>query len=665
MAKNLIIIESPGKISKFSQYLGKDYVVKATIGHLFDLPEKKLGIDLKKDFTTEFVLDTDKKHVIQEILNEAKKSERIFIATDSDREGSAIGHFVYSYLIQNGIPKNKIRRAKTNSITKPEILKAIENACDISEEKDLVEAFLARRITDRICGYKTSYGVKQATGGASAGRTQSSGLRILSKLEKEILDFIPIIYWPVEAELLTKSKEKILASIKEPKALEISTKSEVEKIISTFKKGPIKVSKYEIKTASVKPYPPFTTSSLQQAGSSYLGFSPDKTMSVAQSLYQAGKITYHRSDSTNIVTPFISAIRTHIENNFDKKYLPEKQNYYVSKVKNAQEAHEAVRVTDLNDEKCGMGIDENKLYQLIYKRTIASQMSNAEYERRSAEFSCDKYILSANGSKELFDGFRKVWDFSSSEDKYLPDLKVGDIVDGISFTTEEKQTSPPSRYSESSFVKALEDLGIGRPSTFASIIKTLKDRKYIETKGKAITVTELGLKVDEFLVKSNFCFIDLGFTSNLEDKLDEISNGKINKTTVLTEFWERLKSDIENSKKIKNDNSITDYDCKKCDGKLLKKFSKWGPFYACDKCKTIYNIADDGSPVEKIQAEKIESEINCPNCGEKLLVKTSKKGNTYLSCRNWKDVPCSGFYDLKGVKMDFSKKKKFYKKKKE
>jgi len=675
MAKYLVIIESPGKIKKFNQYLSKDYKVIASIGHLLDLPDNKFGVNLKKDFECEIEVDPDKEHVIKEILTEAKKADTVYMATDGDREGSLISWNIYNYLIDNGVNKDKFKRAKAYSITKPAIEEAINNATSIDADLDLIHAAQARRILDRIVGFRASFPVQQATGGKSAGRTQSSGLRILADREKEIQSFIPEIYWPIEAELLTDSKEKIVAQIKSPKPLDIKTQDEANTIIGTFKKGPIKVSDYSIETYKANPYAPFTTSSLQQAASSFLGFSPDKTMKVAQSLYETGKISYHRSDSTVIVSSFVDSIRSYISGNFEVGYISKSTNVFKTASKNAQEAHEAVRPTDINLTDCvGSGIDEVKLYELIWRRTVASQMSPAEYEKRSAEFSCGKYVLSATGSKEKFDGFRKVWKYTNSEDRYLPDLKVGDTVVGIDFKTEKKETKPPSRFSEASIVSELEKNGIGRPSTYAAILSTLKDRKYIEVSGKSIKVCDLGMKVIDFMVKTDFCFINTDFTSKMEDNLDEISNGKMNKTELLTKYWDRLKADILNAKTVKTKGSVTEFDCPLCGTKMVKKHSKFGEFFGCGnypECKHISKIGKDGKPLEKSEAKEpvVESSTECPNCGELLVVRKSKKGNSkYLGCRNWKDPKCQGFYDFEtGKKMDFSKSKgkKWTKKKKE
>lgn len=662
MSKYLVIIEAPGKVKKFQSILGKDYKVLSTKGHFKDLPEKKLGINIKKDFEPTYEIDSSKENLVKNIIDEAKKSEIVYLFTDGDREGEYI-----SYHVAETLPGNiKCKRAVSFSITKDAIKKAINDSGDINY--NLVNAAEARRILDRLVGYKCSFPVKQATGGVSAGRTQSTGLRVLAEREKEIQDFIPVIYWPIEAELLTENKEKILAIIKDPKPLDISSKEEADKIISVLKKGPIKVSKYDVKNVNISPYAPFTTSTLQQAASSILGFSPKKTMSAAQNLYSNGLCTYHRTDSTNIVPEFIDSIRSYISSNFDNKYLEKTANTFSNKSKNAQEAHEACRVTEVGTlQATGLGMDEAKLYKLIWKRTVASQMSKAQYERRSAEFSCDKYILSASGSKELFDGFKKVWDYNTSDDKYLPDLKIGDIVDGIDFKTEKKETKPPSRYSEASFIKELEKRGIGRPSTFASIPATLLARDYIEINNKSIHVKELGMTVCDFMKKVNFCFIDYNFTSEMESYLDDISNGKYDKVKLLSEYWERLKEDIENAKNIKKENSKTGFTCPQCGGELLKKHSKFGSFYGCEnfsnkenKCDYTAKIGEDGSPIEKEKKEIKYSDYDCPKCEKKMVEREGKYG-TFYGCQQY--PKCQGMRDKDGNPVE-SKKKKWAKKKK-
>jgi DNA topoisomerase I len=641
MAKFLVIQESFTKSKKTKAYLGKDYNCMASVGHVIDLPAKKISVDIKNNFTPSYEVMPDKKKVLNDILKAAKKVDTVYLMSDPDREGEAIAWHISTHLPAG----TKFKRAKTNSITKKAVKDAIDNAADI--DMDLVDAYEARRILDRLCGYKCSFLVKQATGGASAGRTQSSGLRILAEREKEIKSFIPVIYWPVETELLTDKHEKIIALIKTPKPLDISTKKEAEEIINTLKTKDILVSKYDVKTEKAKPYAPFTTSTLQQSASSFLGFSPDRTMKAAQKLYEVGAITYHRTDSVSIVSNFVDSTVDYIKNNYKKDYLPSKKNFYKAKSKNAQEAHEAIRPTDvLVKEWIGSGSDEAKIYKMVWKRVVASQMSPAIYERRSAEFKCQKYVLSANGSKEMFDGFRLVWDYSDISDKFLPDLKIGDKVILIDAKTEKKQTKPPTRFSEASFIKELEKMGIGRPSTYATIPKTLKARGYVEVgKGKSIVTTDLGIGVSDFLIKADFCFIDLKFTSSMEDELDEVSNGNSAKLAVLDKFWTRLKKDIDNANGLKKKINLTDYDCPKCKSKLSLKHSKFGKFYGCSgypNCKYTAKISKDGKPIEKEKKEIVYSDHKCPKCKSKMIERKSKYGkffgcSTYPKCKGMRD----------------------------
>lgn len=651
----LIIIESPGKIHSYNKYLGKEYKIVASYGHIFDLPVKKISIDIKHDFEPTFEVMSDKKDTFNQIKKLADKAEIIYVMTDPDREGSGIGWNIAEHLSKSAI----IKRAKTQEITKNSIIKAIDNACDMDVEKPLVDAFLARRILDRLVGYRASYPVKQATGGPSAGRVQSAALRFLAEREKEIQSFIPKKYWDITAELVTQKLEKIIAKIKIPDKLEITSEKQAQEICDTLKKDQIVVSLFEKRNESVKPYAPFTTSTLQQSASSFLGWSPKKTMQVAQSLYEASFITYMRTDSRHIVPEVVDQIRS-VVTGYGSKYLPGKKLVYASG-KLSQEAHEAIRPTDVNNSSGPVDTDESKLYRMIWKRTISSQMTDAEFIRSKAEFTCQKYILDARGSKRIFDGWQKVWDYGSQDDVYLPELVVEEQVKALDVLAEAKETKPPARYSEASMVKKMEQLGIGRPSTYAATIETLKNRKYITTKGKAIDVTELGVRVSDFMVAADFCFVDLGFTSSMENHLDAIAENKETKLQVLTEFWDRLKHDLANAKGKKQELSKSGFKCK-CGGELLKKFSKWGPFYSCDKypdCKKIYTIGEHGEPVEK-QKKKIEySDKDCPKCGAKMILRESKFGKFY-GCSKY--PACRQMRDEQGNEIKPKKKNKWHKK---
>lgn len=662
MAKYLFIIESPGKQKKIQSFLGKDFKVIGTAGHIRDLPAKGLNVDIKNNFNPTYAVYNDKKDIVKNIKKEASKAEVVYIGTDIDREGEMIAQGVISIL-----PKNVVyRRARYNSITKDEILKSVEDASCLNI--NMVDSAECRRIIDRLAGYKTSFPTQQATGGKSAGRVQSAGLRILADREKEIQGFIPQEYWPIEVDLKRKNGEKITVFIKKPDKLKIKNEKQANDIINILKKEKWTVSKYETKEKSVKAYAPFTTSSLYQSASSILGWDSNRTASVAQNLYEnEGAITYIRTDSTYIVPEFVNSMRELINNKYGNNYVSTKANIFSNK-KNAQEAHEAIRITHSEVESISHG-DNNRLYHIIWKRSVASQAANMIQLLGSAEFSCEKYIFGLTGSKIIFDGWKRIWDYGSYSDTEIPEFEINEELGFVEARTEQKFTSPPSRYSESTFIKELEKRGIGRPSTYKTIIDVLKNRTYVDIKKKMFHVTDMGIRVSDFLVESNVCFSDINFTSDLEEDLDKIVNNEKTKLDVLNNFWERLKSDLNNIKSVKDEKSKTDYPCPKCKGFLELKYSRFGAFYSCSnrtdkdiKCDYKCQVGDNGMPFEKEKKELETSDFMCPSCGNLLVKRVSKKGWEYLSCTNWKDDDCKGFYDKEsGEKIEFKKKK--YKKK--
>jgi len=661
--KYLFIIESPGKLKKIQSFLGSDFLVMATIGHILNLPPNKIGVNIKKDFEPTYVPLKGKESLIKEIKDKASKAEIVYIGTDRDREGEMIAQSVADILPIG----TSYKRSLYNAITKDNILKSIEEASEI--DVNMVDSAQCRRILDRICGFRTSFITTQATGGKSAGRVQSPALRILSTREKEIKAFVPQEYWAIDVTLEKENGERISTTIKKPNKLNIKTKKMADEICETIKTKDIKVSKYETKETETKAYAPFTTSTMYQSAAAILGWGADRTASVAQQLYEAGSITYIRTDSTSIVPEFIQSMRSNIPTRYGQEYLPSQVNIFSNK-KSAQEAHEAVRVTDVghsyNDTSDGA-----KLYRIIQKRTFASQMEKMKQHRGNAEFECEEYLLSTSGSKILFDGWYKAWDYGKYDDSELPELEIGEKVKFVDIKAEKKFTQPPPRYTDQSIVKELEKRGIGRPSTYAGIIKLLVGRKYIEKIKKSIHVTDMGIRVSDFLVESDFCFINLDFTADLETKLDEIASQDTNKLNVLNHFWERLKEDIETAKGVKEEKSISDFKCPKCHGNLLIKHSQYGSFFACQnyknkdkKCDYKADInKETGEPFEKEKYEAEYSDYLCPNCDLPLVVRKNRKGGDLLGCRNWRSKECTGFYNAEtGEEIVFKKKK--YKKKK-
>jgi DNA topoisomerase I len=644
---NLVIFESAAKAKKAQSYLGSGYKCITSKGHCIDLPKRKFGVDIKNEFAPTYVTMPDSKTTLTEIKKLAKTSDTVYLMADPDREGEAIAWHL-SRSMPNG---TDLKRVATNAITKDAILNAIANPREL--DTDLINAYECRRILDRLVGYKCSYPVTMATGGKSVGRTQSAGLRILGERELEIQKFVPDEYWTIEGVLLSPEKEPITVDIKTPKPLEINKEKVADTILEAFNAGPVVVSKYTTKTASSNPSAPFMTSTLQQAGATYLGMGLRRTMSAAQRLYDSGAITYHRTDSLNIVPAELTKVRSYIGANIAANYLSSSPNVYKGKVKNAQEAHEAIRPTDITKATAGAAdSDESRLYDLIRRRVLSSQMTPAKFERRSARFSTKDYVLGASGSKLLFDGFKKVWTYGAGSDTYLPDLKKGDVVSVEKLEKIRKETKPPARYSEGSFVKKLVETGIGRPATFASIIETLKARDYIIVENKAITTTALGLCVLDFLIKVDFCFIDLGFTAVMEEKLDEISNQRLEKLPTLKEFWDRLQEDLSRCEQTRQDNSKTEYKCPKCDKELVQKYSRFGPFFGCGnypQCKYTAQLGKDGEPVEKVKKEKkvlVLSEFDCPLCKEAKMVKRAGKYGDFYGCSTF--PKCKGILDKDG-----------------
>ncbi|MCQ2758336.1 type I DNA topoisomerase [Helicobacter pylori] len=647
--KHLIIVESPAKAKTIKNFLDKNYEVIASKGHVRDLSKFALGIKIDETgFTPNYVVDKDHKELVKQIIELSKKASITYIATDEDREGEAIGYHVACLI---GGKLESYPRIVFHEITQNAILNALKTPRQIDMSK--VNAQQARRFLDRIVGFKLSSLISsKITKGLSAGRVQSAALKLVIDREREIKAFKPLTYFTLdayfepnlEAQLISYKGNKLKAQelIDEKKAQEI--KNELEKESYT-------ISSIVKKSKKSPTPPPFMTSTLQQSASSLLGFSPTKTMSIAQKLYEGvatpqgvmGVITYMRTDSLNIAKEALEEARAKILKDYGKDYLPPKSKVYSSKNKNAQEAHEAIRPTSIvlepNALKDYLKPEELKLYTLIYKRFLASQMQDALFESQSVVVACEKGEFKASGRKLLFDGYYKILG-NDDKDKLLPNLKENDPIKLEKLESNAHVTEPPARYSEASLIKVLESLGIGRPSTYAPTISLLQNRDYIKVEKKQISALESAFKVIEILEKHFEEIVDSKFSASLEEELDNIAQNKADYQQVLKDFYYPFMDKIEAGKKNIISQKVhekTGQSCPKCGGELVKKNSRYGEFIACNnypKCKYVKQTenANDGA----------EQEL-CEKCGGEMVQKFSRNGaflacNNYPECKNTKSL---------------------------
>ena len=660
MPKGLVIIESAGKIPSYKKALGSEYDIAASYGHCVDLPTKGLSINIKKDFEPTFGVNPDKAQVISNLKKMAKKASAIYLMADEDREGEAIAWHLKREL--EGSTKAPFHRASTNQVTASGIKKALANPGDI--DMQMIDAYLCRRLLDRLCGYKTSFLTQQATGGRSAGRVQSALLRILVEREKEIKAFIPEEYWVLTAYFLSDKGEPYTGVLDEK--IKVPNEEKATEIYDTVMKGSPKVTSVDSKEASVNPYAPFVTSTLIMSGSTLFGWPADKTMKVAQGLYEAGHITYMRTDSPMMADEAITAVRGFVQHAHGGDYLHASIRKYSAK-KGAQEGHECCRPTEISLGAVSGAPDARKLYEMIWKRAVASQMSSGRDRRLKVITKTAGYDFISRGNIRLFDGFRKVWTYSKQEDVILPDLKEGDKCTLKQLEKEQKWTQPPPRYSDASLQKKCDTTQITRPATFASFLKTLENRGYIKRIKKSFEATELGIRVVDFLISSKMCFVDLDFTADMENLLDQIAHGKRDKLEVLKNFWEILKANIETGKKVKEHLECTDFDCPDCKGKLRHKHSRFGPFFSCENykkdgtgCKFTVKVGEDGKPLEKEKKVKEYADFNCEYCDSKMVLRKSKYGE-FFGCDAY--PTCTGISDLTGQFQPLKKAKKGTKKK--
>ncbi|MGL2546326.1 type I DNA topoisomerase [Helicobacter pylori] len=647
--KHLIIVESPAKAKTIKNFLDKNYEVVASKGHVRDLSKFALGIKIDETgFTPNYVVDKDHKELVKQIIELSKKASITYIATDEDREGEAIGYHVACLI---GGKLESYPRIVFHEITQNAILNALKTPRQIDMSK--VNAQQARRFLDRIVGFKLSSLISsKITKGLSAGRVQSAALKLVIDREREIKAFKPLTYFTLdalfephlEAQLISYKGNKLKAQelIDEKKAHEIKNELEKESYI---------ISSIVKKSKKSPTPPPFMTSTLQQSASSLLGFSPTKTMSIAQKLYEGvatpqgvmGVITYMRTDSLNIAKEALEEARAKILKDYGKDYLPPKAKVYSSKNKNAQEAHEAIRPTSIilepNALKDYLKPEELKLYTLIYKRFLASQMQDALFESQSVVVACEKGEFKASGRKLLFDGYYKILG-NDDKDKLLPNLKENDPIKLEKLESNAHVTEPPARYSEASLIKVLESLGIGRPSTYAPTISLLQNRDYIKVEKKQISALESAFKVIEILEKHFEEIVDSKFSASLEEELDNIAQNKADYQQVLKDFYYPFMDKIEAGKKNIISQKVhekTGQSCPKCGGELVKKNSRYGEFIACNnypKCKYVK------------QTENADNEATqelCEKCGGEMVQKFSRNGaflacNNYPECKNTKSL---------------------------
>ena len=664
--KNLLIVESPAKAKTIRTILGSNYTVKASVGHVRDLPKSKLGIDIENNFEPSYITIRGKGDIIQELKKEAKKADNVFLATDPDREGEAISWHLSKIL---NLDENKEIRIEFHEITKD----AIKNASKAPRKLniDLVNAQQARRVLDRLVGYKISPLLwKKIKKGLSAGRVQSVALKLVIDREKEIMNFKPEEYWTLELEI-KKSRKKFIAKyvgyFENDKLIKvkINNQDEINKILESIDKEKITVAKIEKSKSYSKPGPPFTTSSLQQEANRKLNFTSKKTMMVAQQLYEGvkvkgegnvGLVTYIRTDSFRLSDEAVENAKQFILSNFGEKYY--KYRVYKKSKKNeskVQDAHEAIRPTSLlrtpEKIKDSLTSDQYKLYSLIWKRAVACQMADAEYDVTKVLFDNNDNIFESNGKVLVFDGFRAVYGYADEKDeKMFPEVKINEVLDISKVIPEQHFTQPPARYTEASLIKDLEEKGIGRPSTYAPTITTITSRDYVVKEKGYLIPTDMGFLVTEMMEKYFPKIVNEKFTADLENHLDDVASGNINWRNVISNFYESFKKELDvaenEMKEIEIKDEVSDVKCDNCGAFMVIKSGRFGKFLACPNYPECKNT-------KPLNGKEPPEEVNetCEKCGSKMLKRKGKFGeflacSNYPKCKNTKpiiktiDAPC-------------------------
>ena len=642
----LVIVESPAKAKTIEKFLGPGFTVTASNGHLIDLPKSKMGVDIENNFEPQYIVIRGRSKILTELKKEAKASQKVYLATDPDREGEAISWHIANAL---GIPEDQCCRIEFNEITKNAVTKAIDNPRTI--DIDRVNAQQARRVLDRLVGYKLSPLLwSKVRRGLSAGRVQSVAVRLIVDRENEIRAFVPREYWTITAkltELDTNAEFEAKFYGNKNGKIEPANEDETNAILAAIEGKDFIVSNVKEGTKQKRPYAPFTTSTLQQDASKKLGFNTKRTMMIAQGLYEGvkisesetvGLITYMRTDSTRISAEAQFAAREVAANKYGADYIPEKPNMYSSR-KNAQDAHEAIRPTYIKytpeSLKSQLTPDQFKLYQLIYTRFLASQMSPAKYSTLSADITAGDYVFHTSFSKLIFPGYKAVYHDGTEEDELtgavLPELKNGSVCKVNEILPKQNFTAPPARYTEHSLVKAFEELGIGRPSTYAPIISTIIERQYVERQQKTLLPTDLGEIVTDLMKKNFTDIVDVQFTANMEDKLDSIETEGQDWRTIIRDFYNPFDETLQKAEKeverVQLPERPAGVTCELCGAEMVYKTGRFGEFIACPNYPTCKNTKPIVKPIK----------TPCPICGGSIVQKRSKKGNSFFGCQNYPD----------------------------
>ncbi len=668
--KYLVIVESPAKATTIGKFLGSSYKIEASMGHIRDLPKSQLSIDIENDFEPKYITIRGKGELLSKLRRDAKNADKVFLATDPDREGEAISwHLLHALNLDEEKP---ISRITFNEITKTAVKRSISEARDI--DMDLVDAQQARRVLDRLVGYTVSDLLwKKVKKGLSGGRVQSVALRLICDREEEINEFIPEEYWTLGAKLADKNGKHFDARFygSPDKKMELANKAETDAVLSRLEGQDFRVTEVKTGSRQKKPVAPFTTSTMQQEASKHLNMATQKTMLIAQQLYEGiqikgegtvGLVSYIRTDSFRISDEAYDAAVGFIKENFGEEFVNPERVVYKSKGR-TQDAHEAIRPTNVtrtpDSIKDSLSKDQYRLYKLIWERFVASQMSPAVYDTLSVKLEAGEYGFRASGSRLRFSGFLEVYNKGEEEeDKVIPQLSEGDVLQLEELLPEQHFTQPPARFTDASLIKTLEEIGVGRPSTYAPTLTTIQARNYVTKEAKNLFPTELGEVVNDIMKNYFSEIVDVDFTANMEKRLDEVEMGNEEWKQIIRDFYPDFKRCVDDATeklaKVEIKNEVSDVICEKCGRNMVIKYGRYGKFLACPGFPDCQNAKPYFEPAG----------VNCPDCGAKVLIKKTKKGRVYYGCENnpecgfmsWnkptgeKCPNCSSFLEIKGRK---------------